>query len=203
MSDQTIDETGAPRQFGLSVPAWWPRIQPLPHDPDRAADQLDPDQAAAIGEMFNAVNLADGTKLISLMLSAEEVPRPMGVMYVNHSENAGRVLSGLLGVSASPGEIGDLHQIGKLRDTTVDLLHFDEVGSVSCVTSRRRGADVHDEHGSVLAPARDGLLRAYVIPQPQSMQAVLIMYFTTYHDEMVAPFAELCDHVTASFNWRW
>lgn len=194
MSEQTIDQSGPPNQFGLTVPGWWPRVEPVFDIGDRVAEELEPDQAEALREMFSSVNAMDGTRLISVMMSAEDEPRPMGIMYVNHSENAGRVMSGMLGIEATPAEVPDLRAVGKLKDTEVSVVHFDGVGSVSCVTSRRESA----------APeGRGSLIRAYIIPQPQSLQAVLILYMTAYHDVVLEPFAELCDDVTSSFNWRW
>ncbi len=194
MSDQTSDQTGPPKQFGFRLPGWWPRVEPVFDIGDRVAEELEPEQAEALREMFSSVNAMDGTRLISVMMTAEDEPRPMGIMYVNHSENAGRVMSGILGIEATPTEVPDLRSVGKLKDTEVSVVHFDTVGSVSCVTSRREATS---------SEGRASLIRAYIIPQPQTLKAVLILYVTAYHDVVREPFAEFCDDVTSRFSWNW
>jgi len=199
MSDQTssnqmTEQSGPPKQFSLPMPGWWPRVEPVFDFGDQVPEELDPEQAEAIQEMFAQVNAKDGTKLISIMMSAEDEPRPMGIMYVNQSANAGKVMSGLLGIEATPTEVPSLASVGRLKDSEVSVVHFDTVGPVSCVMSRRESAN---------PDGRASLIRAYIIPQPQTLQAVLIVYITADHEPVRQPFAELCDDITSGFNWRW
>lgn len=192
----TTTETGPPKQFGMTMPGWWPRIEPVMQPGDRAAADLPPEQAEPIRRMLASADIPAGTRCVSVMMTVEDEPRPFGLMYVNHSDDAGRVMSGMLGVQATPDELADLHSVGNLEDVDVSLTHFDTVGAVSCVTARR----AQGVSGGGTTPT---LIRAYLIPEPKSFRAALVLYMTAYQEAGVEPFCDLCDQVTATFTWRW
>lgn len=196
MTDVASEQTGPPKQFGLPMPAWWPRIEILQDLGGQIPEYLPPEQQQAITDMVSGAGGLGGTKVVSIMMTAEDTPRVMGMMYVNYSNRASELLSGLLGIQATPNELPDLRSIGKLNDTEVSVAHFDTVGSVSCVTSRRANPNPN-------LKTQEMLMRAYVIPQPHTLKAVLVTFMTTYHEEAKAPFCQLCDDLMEGFNWRW
>lgn len=196
MTDQTLDQTGPPRQFHLPIPAWWPRIEVLDDLGDRVPDELEPEQQQAVIDMVRSVGGLGGTKVVSVMMTAEDTPRVMGLMYINYSDQAANLLSGLLGMQATPDEIPELRSVGKLKDTEVSVVHFDTVGAVSCITARRANLNEH-------LTTQEALIRAYVVPKPSTLKAVLVVFTTTYHEQAKVPFSDLCDDIMSGFNWRW
>ena len=201
MSDQTIDQAGPPKRFGIDVPGWWPRIEPLRASDSRLPTELPDEQQEALRDLLESTPMPDGTRFVSVMMTADaEDSKPFGAMYLSHSNEVGPIMSGILGIEANSENLADLRSVGGMRQVDISVVHFDTVGAVSCVTARRAGSSELPAAGTA---ANETLFRAYVIPQPQTMSAVLILYMTQYHESGVAGFAEMCDLITGTFNWQW
>ena len=199
-STPTVDATeavDAPRQFSLGVPSWWIHMRLTQGPTDLPVEELGPEQSEALQGLLENWDPNDGTRMMSVITNGqpEAEQQAIGIMVVHHSAKAGQVMSRLAGVSASPDEHPELASIGKLDDTEIEIFDQANVGPISAVTTKRRPSD----------PAMEGqgaLLRMFLLPQPQSMNAVLILFMTYDIDELRQPFIEMCDEMIQSFKWR-
>lgn len=199
MSDTETTPTGAPgapQQFSIIVPDWWPRIAPTPDFADQMVQGLNDEQAAELNELFESVDPQDGTRLVAIITNGQPEPQSNGLMYINHSAQAARLMAGFVGINATPNEVPELRSIGKLRNTEVSTMQLEGVGAISCVTTRRQSPDPQFEgHGA--------LLRIYLIPQPDSMEAVLVLFLTIDDERLREPFFEMADEIVGTFVWRY
>lgn len=188
-------ESGPPKQFGIVLPGWWPRVEPIQGPIDREPTAISPEQEALLEQLADNLSIPDGTKCVSIMMTAEDEPRPFGLLYLNHSAEAGRIMAGMAGLDAAGADLGDLGSVGNLDGVELSVVHFDTVGSVSCVTARRANAANPD--------APDALVRGYLIPEPKSLRAAMVLYHAEYQEAGVEAFCDMCDLITASFTWKW
>lgn len=201
MSDVTVpptqpaDESGSPTHFGIVLPGWWPRLEPVFGPIDQPPAEPAPEQAELIAQLLADAEIPAGTRCVAAMMTAENEPRPFGAMYINHSAEAGAIMAGMVGVEVAADDLSDLRSVGSLEGVELSVIHFDEVGSVSCVTARRRNTANPD--------VPDTLIRAYLIPEPKSLRAAMVLYTCEYQEGGVEAVCDMCDLITASFSWHW
>jgi hypothetical protein len=190
-----------PNSYTIAIPDCWPRCMPRTGDIGALLEQtgatVDPVRRAALLAQIGAATIdAWEPDLLAIMTPVGRPIVPVGFLVVGLSARAGEILGSLLGITTA--DLADLGvaDAGRLVDTKVETITLDGPGVATRVSATRRGGGVRTN-----VPGLQH--EVYLVPEPHTGRAAVLMFTTIADDQVIGPFGELCDLVVTTFDWVW